>query len=134
MAITGIMRPGFIQIRVLDMPAAIEFYTKRIGLTQVTEGADGRVYLKSADEFDHHSIVLRRANSAGVDVAAFKCLKDSDLDHYEKRVKEYGFAVDHVAAGEQPGIGRRIGFAIASGHRIELFAHADQSEPKPRDP
>src|SRR5271166_5286624 len=60
MAITGIMRPGFIQIRVLDVPAAVEFYTKRIGLHQVTEGPDGRVYLKSADEFDHHSIVLRR--------------------------------------------------------------------------
>ena len=132
MAITGIMRPGFIQIRVLDMPASIEFYTKRIGLHQVTEGADGRVYLKSADEFDHHSIVLRRANSAGVDVAAFKCLKDSDLDHYEKRVKDYGVAVDHVKAGEQPGLGRRIGFTVPSGHRIELYAHAEQSEPKPR--
>ena len=115
MAITGIMRPGFIQVRVLDMPASIEFYTKRIGLHQVTEGPDGRVYLKSADEFDHHSIVLRRADQAGVDVAAFKCLKDSDLDHYEKRVKEYGIAVDHVKAGEQPGIGRRIGFTIPVG-------------------
>src|SRR5271165_4670557 len=44
MAIAGIMRPGFAQVRVLDMPAAIEFYTKRIGLHQVTEGPDGRVY------------------------------------------------------------------------------------------
>src|SRR5208283_5852187 len=120
MAMTGIVRPGFIQLRVLDMPAAVEFYTKRIGLHQVTEGAYGRVYLKSADEFDHHSIVLRRADHAGVDAAAFKCLKDSDLDHYEKRVKDYGFAVDNVKAGEQPGIGRRIGFTIPSGHRIEL--------------
>ena len=47
-------------------------------------------------------------------------------------MKEYGIAVDHVKAGEQPGIGRRIGFTIPSGHRIELFAHADQSDPKPR--
>src|SRR5271166_5713762 len=131
MALTGIMRPGFIQIRVLDMPASIDFYTMRIGLHQVAEGPDGRVYLKTADEFDHHSIVLRRADQAGVDVAAFKCLKDSDLDHYEKRVKEYGIPVDHVKAGEQPGIGRRIGFTAPSGHRIELYAQADQSDPKP---
>ncbi len=67
-----------------------------------------------------------------MDVASFKCLADSDLDHYEKRVKEYGIAVDHVKAGEQPGVGRRIGFTIPSGHRIELYAHADQSDPKPR--
>ncbi len=131
MAISGVLRPGFIQIRVLDMPAAINHYTKYLGLHQVTEGADGRVYLKTADEFDHHSLVLRRADSAGFDLMAFKVLEDADLDKFEKRVNDYGFKVDHVAAGEQPGIGRRIGWTIASGHRIELYAKADQSEPKP---
>ena len=130
--ISGIMRPGFAQIRVLEMSAAIEHYTKRIGFHQVTEGPDGRVYLKAADEFDHHSLVLRRADEAGVDVIAFKCLKDAVLDHYEKRVQKAGVAVDHVKAGEQPGIGRRIGFTIASGHRIELYAEAQTSSPAPR--
>jgi len=119
------------QIRVLDMPAALDHYLKRIGLHQVTEGPDGRVYLKSADEFDHHSIVLRRADEAGVDLMSFKVLEDADLDRFEKRIKDYGVAVDHVKAGEQPGIGRRIGFTIPTGHRIELFAHAEQSDPKP---
>lgn len=131
MAMTGVLRPGFIQLRVLDMAAAIEHYTQRLGLHQVTEGPDGRVYLKSADEFDHHSVILRRADDAGADLMAFKVLQDSDLDMFEKRIVEYGFPVDHVLAGEQPGIGRRIGWTIASGHRIELFAHADESEPKP---
>ena len=131
MALNGVLRPGFVQIRVLDMPAAIEFYTKRVGLHQVCEGPDGRVYLKAADEFDHHSIVLRRDDQAGVDCAGFKCLADGDLDSFERRIREYGIAVDRVAAGEQPGVGRRIGFTIPSGHRIELYAHADMSEPRP---
>ncbi|MFA5122586.1 catechol 2,3-dioxygenase [Zavarzinia sp.] len=131
MAHTGVLRPGFIQLRVLDMPAAIEHYTKRIGLHQVTEGADGRVYLKAADEFDHHSVVLRRADTAGFDLMAFKVREDADLDRFEKRVADYGYPVDHVAAGEQPGIGRRIGWTLASGHRIELYAQADQSDPRP---
>lgn len=132
MAISGVLRPGFIQIRVLDMPAAVEHYTRHIGFHQVGEGADGRVYLKAADEFDHHSIVLRRADEAGVDLMAFKCLEDADLDRFEKRIKDYGIAVDHVKAGEQPGVGRRIGFTIPTGHRVELFAHSDMSDPKPR--
>jgi catechol 2,3-dioxygenase len=118
-------------LRVLDMPAAIEHYTKHIGLHQVGEGADGRVYLKAADEFDHHSIVLRRAESAGFDLMAFKVREESDLDMFEKRIVEYGYAVDHVPAGEQPGIGRRIGWMLSSGHRIELFHRAEQSDPKP---
>ena len=132
MAHTGVLRPGFIQLRVLDMPASIEHYTKRIGFHQVCEGPDGRVYLKAADEFDHHSIVLRRSDAAGVDLMSFKVREDADLDRFAKRVADYGLAVDHVAAGEQPGIGRRIGFTIPSGHRIELFAQSDMSDPKPR--
>ena len=83
MALTGVLRPGFVQLRVLDMPESIDYYTKRIGLHQVAEGPDGRVYLKSADEFDHHSIVLRRADHAGVDLMAFKVLEDADLDKFE---------------------------------------------------
>jgi catechol 2,3-dioxygenase len=114
------------------MPAAVEHYTKRIGLHQVTEGKDGRVYLKAADEFDHHSIVLRRADHAGMDLVAYKVREDADLNSFEKRIIAYGYKVDHVPAGEQLGVGRRIGFTIASGHRIELYAHADQSDPKPR--
>jgi catechol 2,3-dioxygenase len=132
MALSGILRPGFVQIRVLDMAAAIEHYCDRIGFHKVMEGSDGRVYLKSADEFDHHSLVLRRADTAGIDLMAFKCLEDSDLDRLGKRVQEYGIAVDKVAAGEQPGIGRRVGFTIPSGHRIELYAQAEMSDPKPR--
>ena len=132
MAMTGALRPGFIQLRVLDMPAAIEHYTKRIGLHQVAEGPDGRVYLKAADEFDHHSIVLRRADSAGMDLIAFKVRHDSDLDAFARRIEERGVAVDAVKAGEQPGVGRRVGFTVPSGHRVELFAHADPSDPKPR--
>lgn len=132
MAHTGVLRPGFIQLRVLDMPAAIEHYTKRIGFHQVTEGPDGRVYLKAADEFDHHSFVLRRADAAGFDLMAFKVREEADLDRFEKRIVDYGYAVDHVPAGEMPGVGRRIGWTLVSGHRIELFHHADQSDPKPR--
>lgn len=131
MAMTGILRPAFMQIRVLDMPASVEFYTKRIGFFQVTEGKDGRVYLKSQDEFDHHSLVLRRADTAGLDVMCFKVKDDSDLDVFEKRVSEFGYKVDHVPAGEQPGLGRRIGWTTGTGHRIELVAHSEMSDPHP---
>ncbi|MGE4480251.1 MAG: catechol 2,3-dioxygenase [Acidocella sp.] len=128
---TGVLRPGFIQIRVLDMPKALEHYIKRIGLHEVMTGEDGRVYLKAGDEFDHHSIVLRTADQACVDYMTFKVASEADLDEFEKRIVAYGYAVDHVPAGEQPGIGRRVGFTIVSGHRIELYAHADLSDPKP---
>ncbi len=119
MALTGVLRPGFIQLRVLDMAAAKSHYIDRLGLDFVSEGDDGRVYLKAFDEFDRHSIVLREADEAGCDVIAFKVARDADLTAFERRITDYGYQVDHVPAGEQPGVGRRIGCLIPSGpHRI----------------
>jgi catechol 2,3-dioxygenase len=45
MALTGVLRPGLIQIRVLDMAAAQKHYVDRVGLDFVGEEADGRIYL-----------------------------------------------------------------------------------------
>ncbi|HYG89261.1 MAG TPA: catechol 2,3-dioxygenase [Azospirillum sp.] len=131
MALTGVLRPGFIQIRVLDMEAALTHYVDRLGLDKVTTGPDGRVYLKGWDEFDHHSVILRKAETAGLDVMAFKIASEADLDTFAKRTTAWGLAVDHVAEGEQPGLGRRIGFTLLSGHRIELYATVALSEKHP---
>ncbi len=127
MAITGVLRPGFVQIRVLDMEEAKNHYCQIMGLKEVSTGADGRVYLRASDEFDRHSIVLREADAAGMDVMAFKVARDADLDDFSARIRDWGVSVDQVEAGEQPGVGRRIGFAIPSGHRIELYASMEQS-------
>ncbi|HEY0834382.1 MAG TPA: catechol 2,3-dioxygenase [Azospirillum sp.] len=131
MALTGVLRPGFIQVRVLDMAAAETHYIDRVGLNKVGTGPDGRLYLKAWDEFDRHSLILRKADTAGVDMMAFKVASDADLDSFEKRITDWGIAVDHVAEGEQPGVGRRIGFTIPSGHRIELYATIELSEKHP---
>ena len=131
MAIKGVLRPGFIQIRVLDMGEALVHYLDRIGLHQVSHEADGRVYLKGWDEFDHHSIILREADSPGVDLMAFRVMDDAALTEFEMRVKDWGLSVEQVPAGEQPGVGRRIGFEIPSGHRIELYAEIARAEHHP---
>ncbi|HMQ12043.1 MAG TPA: catechol 2,3-dioxygenase [Candidatus Competibacter phosphatis] len=131
MAIKGVLRPGFIQIRVLDMGEALVHYLDRIGLHQVSREADGRVYLKGWDEFDHHSIILREADSPGVDLMAFRVMDDAALTEFEMRVKDWGLSVEQVPAGEQPGVGRRIGFEIPSGHRIELYAEIARAEHHP---
>jgi len=131
MAMTGVLRPGFIQLRVLDMAAAITHYVDRLGLNEVCRGDDGRVYLKTYDEFDHHSVVLRETSTAGMDLFAFKVDSDASLDSFARRVREWGLDTDEVAAGEQTGVGRRIGFTIPSGHRIELYADIELAERRP---
>src|SRR3954468_11922411 len=100
MALTGILRPGLIQIRVMDLAAAKQHYIDRVGLDLVSEEADGRVYLKAFDEFDRHSIILREADEAGCDYMAFRVARDADLGSFAQRIADYGYEVYHVAAGE----------------------------------
>lgn len=131
MAVTGVMRPGFVQIRVLNMDEALVHYCDRIGLQEVSREADGRVYLKAYDEFDRHSIILREADSPGMDAMAFKVAADGDLDGFAGRIKALGTDLEEVPAGEQPGVGRRISFVAPTGHRFDLYAEMELSENGP---
>lgn len=131
MALTGVLRPGYCQLRVLNMDAAIQHYVDLVGLEVVSREADGRVYLKAHDEFDRHSVILRPTDHAGADFFGFKVDGEASLAAFEKRIKAYGLAVDHVPAGEQPGVGRRLGFTLFSGHRIELYHDMERSNNGP---
>ena len=47
MALKGVLRPGYIQIRVTDLDAALKHYVDRVGLHEVSREADDRVYLRA---------------------------------------------------------------------------------------
>ncbi|MBL4802729.1 MAG: catechol 2,3-dioxygenase [Emcibacter sp.] len=131
MALSGVLRPGFVQIRVLDMAESIIHYRDRIGLDVVSTEDDGRVYLKAYDEFDRHSIVLRECDEAGLDMMAFKVSSEAFLDEYEEKLRADGFEVTPIAAGEQPGVGRRISFVAPTGHRFDLYVEMELSDNGP---
>ena len=48
MAVNGVLRPGFIQLRVLDMGEALVHYRDRLGMFEVSTGDDGRVQTHAA--------------------------------------------------------------------------------------
>ncbi len=131
MAISGVLRPGFVQVRVLDMAEAIIHYRDRIGLDVVSTGDDGRVYMKAYDEFDRHSLVLRECDEAGLDMMAFKVSDESFLNEYEEKLHGAGYEVTPIAAGEQPGVGRRVSFVAPTGHRFDLYVEMELSDNGP---
>lgn len=126
MAVRGVMRMGEVCIRVLDIQDARRHYDARLGLHEVFEDTDGRIYLKAWDEHDHHSLVLVPAEQAGVVHVAFKVSDDSLLDSYAARIERLGVAVRHVPAGTYPMTGRRVAFVTPSGHEIHLYAQMEQ--------
>lgn len=127
MALTGVIRPGYVQMRVLDLKEAIVHYRDRIGLDLISE-EDGRAYLHAFDEFDRHSIILREADTAGMDRMGFKVAKDADLDHFAERLLDMGVHVDVIPAGEEPGVGRKVRFKVPTGHEFDLYAEMELSE------
>ena len=125
MSFTGVMRPGHAAIRVLDMGEALTYYTERLGLIKTDEDQQGRVYLKAWDELDCFSLVLREADSPGIDYTGYKTFSRADMDELAGKLKDYGIDVEMIPAGELQRCGERARFQTPSGHYFELYADKD---------
>lgn len=126
MALRGVLRVGEVCIRVMDMDKARLHYGNHLGLHEVHEDAEGRVYFKAWDEWDHHSIVLRSADRPGMDYFAFKVYDEDTLSALGDKLRERGFEVGDIPAGQYPKSGRRIEFVLPSGHTMQLYAEKEQ--------
>lgn len=127
MAMTGVLRPGHVALRVLDLEQAVHHYTEILGLAEVMRDAQGRVFFKAWDEADHHSVVLRKADEAGMDYMGWRVDSDATLDRLVAELEASPLATETswIAAGEHPHTGRRFRFTIPTGHVMELYAHRD---------
>lgn len=122
MPMTGVLRPGHVQIRVLDMDASLTHYIERVGLLESSRDDQGRVYLKGWDEQDWFSVVLREADSPGMDFMGFKVDSHDTLNRLEQDLKDFGCQVERIAAGELQHCGERVRFDSPTGHFFELYA------------
>src|SRR3546814_20725950 len=73
----GVLRPGHVQIRVMEMEPAVKHYTELLGVIETHRDQQGRVYLKGWTEPDLFSVVLLDADEAGVDFNGIK-LRDEE--------------------------------------------------------
>ena len=122
MALTGVIRPGHVQLRVLDLAAAKHFYGNVLGLEETGTDAQGRIYYKAWDERDHNSVIIRQAESAGMDFIGFKVLNSAELDRLEAAVQAFGIETRRIPAGDLLETGERVRFELPTGHQFELFA------------
>jgi len=118
----GVLRIGHINVRVMDMDAALHHYENVVGLIRTHQDSDGNVYLKGWDEWDKYSVILTKADRAGMNHIAYKVQSDADLDSYRKRIEDYGIKVDEVEPGSLYAVGRALRFKIPSGHEMYLYA------------
>jgi len=122
----GVMRPGHIQIRVMDMAEAVTHYRDRMGLIEVDHDDSGRVYLKGWTEVDAFSVVLRPAEQPGMDFMGFKVISTEVLERLKQELVEFGCNVEVIPAGELNKCGERVRFDSPTGHLFELYAEKEQ--------
>ncbi len=122
MAMTGVLRPGHISLRVLDLEEGVNFYKNALGLVETGRDSQGRVYFKAWDEREHNSVLIREAEQAGIDFFAFKVADKATLEKLDGDLKAYGLTTERIPAGEMLETGERVRFQVPSGHFIELYA------------
>lgn len=120
-----VMRIGRLELRVLDLEESVNYYTNIIGLEETGREGD-RVYLKAWDEYDHHSIILKKSDTAGMEHMAFKVKSIDDLALLEKKVEEFGCTTSRVSDKTRLAEGQAVRFVIPTGHTMELYAEIEQ--------
>src|SRR3546814_16688651 len=131
MAVTGVLRPGYVQLRVLDLEEAILHYRDRIGLNLVSvEG--GRAFFQAFDEFDRHSITLCEADTDGLDRMGLQDAKDADIDPFAERRLDRVVHGDDIRAGQAPGVRRKFSVKTPTDSGIDYSSDRKRTETRPR--
>ena len=121
----GVMRISHINLRVLDMDESLKHYTDVLGMQVMHTDDKGDVYLKCWDEWDKYSVILSKADKAGMNHITYKVENDADLDALKARIVDYGIEVTDLDAGSMHACGRAIQFNLPSGHDMRLVAEKE---------
>jgi catechol 2,3-dioxygenase len=122
-----IIRAAHGEFRVSDLDRSRAFYVDTLGFHETERTADA-LYLRGLEERDHHSLVLRLAESPGAGHLAFRVASDDDLDRMAAFADRQGLASRWLAEGEEPGQGRALRVRDPFGLPLEFIAEIDQTE------
>jgi catechol 2,3-dioxygenase len=120
-----ILRLGHAELRVRDLQAARSFYVDALGF-QEAEAAEGRIYLRAAEEFDRWTLALVEAPTPGLGHFALRVDDPQDLERIERLHAERGLPAERVAAGAEPGQGEALRVLTPEGYPVEYYHEMEQ--------
>ena len=115
----GILRLGYIHMRVTDMAEAKSHYGRTLGLRPMLE-EPGKIYYRGWDEWDHHSVVLEEGG-VGVVKYGWKVQHEADIDEIERKTQAFGFTCERMSAGDNPEVSDGIRIFTSSEHVMEVY-------------
>ncbi|NNC22765.1 3,4-dihydroxyphenylacetate 2,3-dioxygenase [Salinisphaera sp. USBA-960] len=115
-----ILRCAYMEIVVTDLAASRAFYVDVLDLV-VTEEDDSTIYLRTAEEFIHHNLVLRQGAVAAVAAFAYRVRSPEELDKAVAFYKELDCRVERRSDGFTRGIGDSVRVEDPLGFPCEFF-------------
>ncbi|MCX8508824.1 MAG: 3,4-dihydroxyphenylacetate 2,3-dioxygenase [Rhodobacteraceae bacterium] len=119
------VRLSHVEFAVTDLQASRAFYTDILGL-QVTHESAVEIYLRAMEERGHHSLVLKKAAKAAVNVLGFKLYDEPDLDRAEAFFRRKGLPTRWI---ERPFQGRTLRTCDPFGMPLEFYVKMDRLPP-----
>lgn len=127
----AVTRVGHVELFVPDLEAARHFYVDVLGLT-LTDADPGHLYLRAGEEFEHHTMVLTKADRNGLGHLALRVDDPEDLHRLQRSYEQQGIKVLRVPAGAEAGQGEAIRLRDPLGFPVEFYHAMERVERKLR--
>lgn len=109
---------GHAQLFTPDLDASVAFFTDCLGLTVNGQQGD-TVYLRTYDDYEHHSLVLTARDRPGLGRLALRTSGEEALHRRIKAVEAAGGTGKWVE--DEPGLGRLYLTTDPDGHEHALY-------------
>jgi catechol 2,3-dioxygenase len=120
-----ITKTGHVEIRVTDLEQARYFYVDLLGFVETDRDRD-RLYLRCLEDWEHHSLILRQAETSGLGHIAYRVASGDDLDALTRFVQDRGIPNRIVESGEERGQGRALRIQDPLGFPVEFYFDVDR--------
>ncbi|WP_267618495.1 VOC family protein [Gordonia bronchialis] len=117
---------GHVQLLTPTFDESLWFFTELLGMRQV-ESDGTSAYLRSWDDYEHHTITLTAHETSGVGTLTYRA---SSPEALERRVAAIEAAGLGLGWGDgEPGIGKTYHFTDPDGHRMDLYWETEKLAP-----
>ncbi|SEF91774.1 catechol 2,3-dioxygenase [Nonomuraea solani] len=119
---------GHVHLRTPDPDRSLWFFTRILGLTENGRSGDS-VYLRTWDDYEHHSLVLTAHETSGLGRTALRASSEQALHARVKALREAGLPGKWEE--DEPGLGPLYVTHAPDGHEIALYWESEWYEAPP---
>ncbi|MBV8097450.1 MAG: VOC family protein [Acetobacteraceae bacterium] len=115
---------GYLALGTPDIDRTKDHYLKLLGMTEVSRGDDGSVYLSIG--YNHHDLVLRPTKQKALLHVGFQLRPHISVNDLAREARDLGFAAD-VKTDSQPGLGELVEVEAPGGLPIQFYSAMEAS-------